>query len=315
MGEAPDVVPTALLGRPLRARLRSAALAAWLCEHWHHPAHDLAPHPFAVTLEEVDGDVAPGITGGEPVTATLPGIRLELRREGEAWRAGTGRAGVWFRIAPDGAEIVVWGADAVRGDAPLAALYLAVCEALRASGLVPLHAAVAVPPASGAVALLGRSGTGKSTTLLRLVTAGWTPIAEDLSWLDPADGTLYGWDRGVRLWPGTVEAFLPGLAGAPWREDPDGKRFLDWRALGAPERRVARLSALAVIERDPVGPAGWEPLPAREAIRALWEAVGVPLSGRARAAAAAAVPALVGGPAWWRLRLGAGEIPARLPGG
>jgi hypothetical protein len=313
MGTAADDIPTAILGRPVHARLRSAALAAWLREHWHYPAHALAPNAFAVTLEEVEPGAAPRVTDGEPVPATLPGIRLELRHSGGAWLAGDRDAGVRLQLAHDGAEIVVWGADREDGRAPFAALYVAICEALRASGLVPLHAAVASPPEGGAVALLGPSGTGKSTTLLRLVAAGWTPIAEDLSWLDPTDSVLYGWDRGVRLWPGTAERFIPGLAAAPWRAGPDGKRFLDWRVLGAPERRAARLTALVLITRDPAAATAWEPLPAREAVRALWEAVGVPLSERGRAVTAAAAPTLVSGPAWWRLRLGAGEIPARLP--
>jgi ABC-type nitrate/sulfonate/bicarbonate transport system ATPase subunit len=56
-----------------------------------------------------------------------------------------------------------------------------------------------------ATALTAQSGTGKTTTLLRLIAAGWTPLAEDLAWLDPDSLTLYGWDRGIRLWQETID--------------------------------------------------------------------------------------------------------------
>ncbi|HEX6938575.1 MAG TPA: hypothetical protein VF158_04135 [Longimicrobiales bacterium] len=310
MGAAPEV-PTAVLGRPVRARLRSAALAAWLRDHWDYPEHAPAAHRFAVVMEEIDPRAAPAVPAGEPLVAAMPGLRVEWWRDGDAWHAGGPAAGVRLRLADDGAEILVWGAGRGRRAMPFGALYMALCEALRASGLLPVHAAVAAPPGDGgAVALVGPSGAGKSTTLLRLVARGWTPLAEDLSWLDPTDGTLYGWDRGVRLWPGTAAMFVPWLADAPWIEGPDGKQFLAWRALGAPARRTAPLSALTALERDPGGAPAWERLTLRDAVRVLWEATGVPLSEPARRAAEAAAPAVLARVLPWRLRLGAGELPA-----
>jgi len=300
--------PGAILGRPVRAALRTPALAEWFREHWHHPAHAPSAHPFTVDLKELEPPVAVQMTGAPTVTA-MPGFRLEWWRAGEDWHAGGPAAGVRLRLMNDGAEIHAWCATG-RSDAVRGALYMATCEALRASGLLPLHAAVAVPPGGdAAIALVGASGAGKSTTLLRLAAAGWTPLAEDLSWLDPADGMLYGWDRGVRLWPGTADTFAPWLADAAWREEADGKRFLPWSALGAPERRAAPLAALAVLERDSTAASVWERLTPRDAVRLLWEATGVPLSPQGRRAAESAAARSLARVSPWRLRLGTGAIP------
>src|SRR5690606_29170518 len=132
------------------------------------------------------------------------------------------------------------------------ALYIAICEALRASGLLPLHAAVAVPPAGSvdwqppavppaadeggampppAIAFLGGRGAGKSTTLVHLVRAGWTPVAEDVCWVDPEAFVVYGWDRGVRLRRPAIEAFFPDLGSAPLVPEPDGKFLLGYEHL------------------------------------------------------------------------------------
>src|SRR5690606_18106819 len=132
-------------------------------------------------------DSASAPAQGEPVRALVPGGVLTWRSSGGQWEwRGGGGTGVRLTLEPEQARIHVWGTSA--RDAELfAALYIAICEALRVSGLLPLHAAVAAPPggtvawrppappstpgdpaaaAPAAMAFLGGRGAGKSTTLL-----------------------------------------------------------------------------------------------------------------------------------------------------
>lgn len=308
--DGPGDVVFPVLGRTLAAHGVSPVLCAWLDEHWLHPEHALPPHPFRIRLDCERGTEGPGLLTGERVSATLPGFTQVWYRRGGTleWRG----AGVGVRLALDGpsARIRAWGMAEPAADAT-AALHLALCEALRASGLLALHAAVARPPGArgGATALLARSGVGKSTTLLRLRDAGWTPLAEDLSWVEPRSGTLYGWDRGVHLWPGTIEAFLPGLADRPWRVGPDGKLFLSYEDLGVAGPRSASLTRIAPLTRAPHGEGRWESLTAAEGVRALWESAGVPLLPAAQAATSAWIASMVKHVPIQRLRVGQGKLP------
>src|SRR5690606_18183784 len=106
---------------------------------------------------------------------------------------------------------------------------------------------------------------------------------------------IHGWDRGVRLWPegrSLLEAELPVNNGG-WRPDGHGKEFLPFDRLAAPVVRVAKLSRIVVIRRDAAAETEWEPLSMREAVRAVWEAAGVPLTPTARAALARLLPHLL----------------------
>jgi hypothetical protein len=295
-----------LLGRPFRARGMPARLAAWLREHWHFPEHTVPTHPYGITI-------APIAPAPRPRSATPRQVRLHGGRElewwaggaegAECWWTGTEEAGLRLELGAAGSRIELWGAEA--GGADLhAALYLALCESLRASGLLPLHAAVIVRDGR-ATALCGRSGVGKSTALLTAVRDGWTPLAEDLSWLDPASLALHGWDRGVRLWPEGRDR-LPDYAAARWETDADGKLFLPYHRIPAAVQRSAPLARLLALHRDPARPPGIEPLPPREAVRVLWESTGVPLAPSSRDSASRAIAELMGRVEMGRLWLGEG---------
>ena len=299
----------AVLGRPLVARRVPARLAAWLRESWDYPGHAAAPSGYAIEL-----DVAAAAPSGAPhawpeLDVAVPGRRLRFRSEGSVWETGDETSGLRLEIGEGGARIELWGWEAAGdGAARHHALYVALSEALRASGLVPLHAAVAAR-GGGSVAWLGRSGVGKSTTLLHAVTAGWRPVAEDLCWLEPGTLAAYGWDRGVRCWPETLRRFFPQLDGA--QPTPDGKLLIAYERLGAATPLAATLTRLALLDRVAGGATRWEAVTPRDSVKALWEATGVPLASHSRQVTAAAVERLSGLPA---ARYVLGDTPPRLAG-
>jgi hypothetical protein len=288
-----------ILGRPFRARGLTPALARWVEARWRFPEHAPAPHLHRIDLRLVErSGVGTAWEGGEG-----------WRPRGAGWETGGRRAGVRTLHAPSRSRLLAWGA--AEGDPPpelLQALFLAIGHALWASGLVALHAAVIVRGGK-ATALLGRSGAGKSTTLLQAVQAGWTPLAEDMSWLDPRTLRLYGWDRGVRVWPETLARLAPGLAGAPWEADAQGKLVLPLQRLGAEGPGVGVLERIALLERDAERPSGWEPLPGADAVRALWESVGVPLSPADRPVLSGWIASVISRVETRRLRLGTTPLP------
>jgi hypothetical protein len=329
-----------LLGRSLHARVLSPAVAGWLAERWHFPEHDTPAHHYRITVtENLHRPSTLPTPSGEPVAAELPDNTLHWWNQGSCWQTGGREVGVAAYVEPGETRIDIWGAaepgnrpgqrpahqpthHPTRDPALFPSLYLALNEALRASGLIPLHAAILVRDGA-ATALVAPSGTGKSTTLLRALAADYTPIAEDLAWLDPDSLEVHGWDRGIRLWPDTIERFLPHLAGAPWTTDADGKLFLDYAALGIPRLPGATLSRVIRLERDVarrstsaprrpgrgLGPLALEPtpLPRHEAVRTLWEATGVPLLPATRADLARRIPGLLDRLHFGRLELNSGS--------
>src|SRR5690606_1119054 len=135
-----------ILGRSFVGRGVPEPLRGWLLEQWWRPEQPLAARRFAIVLEWVASDSTPAPLQGEPVRALVPGRLLTWRSSGGRWEwRGGNAAGVRLTLEPERARIQVWGLSAA--DAELfTAVYVAICEALRASGLLPLHAAVAVPP-------------------------------------------------------------------------------------------------------------------------------------------------------------------------
>jgi hypothetical protein len=318
-----------ILGRRFQARGIPAAVAEWLRSSWHFPEHDgRAPDSaYRIVLEASDeppveadrvGDesarAADGAARRDDMQAggsdAAPTIAPGWRERDGVWVSGTESAGV--RLSLDGSTTAIhtWGlGDPTRRPELAAQVHLAMCEGLRASELMPLHAAVAARDGN-ASAFVAQSGTGKSTTLLHAIRAGWTPIAEDFAWVDPKTLAIYGWDRGIRLWPEGLAAMDAGaVAGDGWRAGADGKLFLDYAELGAGAARGGTLTDVVLLERDGTGPAVWEPLPPRDAVRAMWEATGVPLVSGTRAWVAREIPRVLERVDAKRLRLGNGPPP------
>jgi len=307
MPAAPDVVTFALLGRRLAARGADARLAAWLHGAWDHPPCSAAPLPYEIeiTLAAAGPPVAPAAWPETDVA--IPGHVLRFRSDGHRWQTGDPAAGLRLELHEAGARIACWRGPGEESPPPAwyHGLYVAVTEAVRASGLVPLHAAVA-SRGGETVAWLGSSGVGKSTTLLFAAEAGWRAIAEDLCWLEPGTLRVYGWDRGVRCRPETLERFFPHFADAP--PAPDGKRIVAYERLGGDAAREGTLTELVLLGRADGGPSRRTDVRSRDVVRALWEATGVPLGEASRAVTSAAVERLSRLPAG-RLVLGPPPLP------
>ncbi|HEU0015988.1 MAG TPA: hypothetical protein VFQ45_20090, partial [Longimicrobium sp.] len=285
----------------LHARGIPPAAEAWLRSWWDFPAHDRFGIGHTISIRPGQPGPASGDAAAAPVT--LPGVEMPCRALGDgAWEIGGPGAGVRLRMDERESRIEGWGWEG--GVYP--ALFAAISEVLRAGGLIPLHGA-GIVRGGGVTALLALSGTGKSSTLVQALRAGWRPVAEDLMWLDPITLTVYGWDRGVHLWPDARARFAADVEG--WEPSPEGKLFLPWRALGVVGPASGRLERIAVLERDAERDSAWEPLPPREGVRALWESMGVPLSPFARDAAAREVPRLLERVETCRLVLGRTALP------
>ncbi|MHB1170197.1 MAG: hypothetical protein ACYC28_13035, partial [Longimicrobiales bacterium] len=247
-------------------------LQDWLRTYWHFDEHDLPQHPFQIRVEPADE--LPPLPDAGRIVAGIPGFQLTWQHTADTWQTRTGRITTRLLLQPAHACITVAvddddersagtshesGATAPSDQetgaaAARAALYTVLTEAVRASGLVPLHGA-AIARRDEATLLLGPSGTGKTTTLLRAINAGWSPLAEDLLWLDPDSLHVYGWDRGIRLWPGTTNGLVPGIPESDWDVAPDGKLFLPWRRVGH-RTPAARLTRIVLLERHSIdGPA------------------------------------------------------------
>ncbi len=298
-----------MLGRQLRARAVPSELADWLREYGEQPDRGAAPSTHRIELASHD---QPLPADGPWTNRDVPLLdrTLPFRQSGQRWRVGNTESGAQLQVAHGSARIDAWGVRAAADpEALYLALYVMITEGVRASGLIPLHGSVAAHNGA-ATAWLGASGQGKSTTLLRAARSGWRPIAEDLSWIDPASLQLFGWDRTIRVWPETLEKFFPDLDGPAAT---DGKRMIPYSAVGGAEPRSGRLARLALLARAPDRESGWETVTALETARALWEATGVPLSQLARDHAARGISELVRRVPAARLVLGNTDPPLAAP--
>ncbi|GGL05135.1 hypothetical protein [Deinococcus radiotolerans] len=167
------------------------------------------------------------------------------------------------------------------GEASAVVWAVAMTEAHRAAGWLPLHAAL-ISDGQAAVAVLGESGAGKSTACLRLRALGYQVVAEDRAWLAP-DGTVTGLDRGLRAFEDSLRRFAP-----QWTEsahtlprDAKGKVILPLIQPGFRSLRGVRVLGDGILPP----PAARVPL--------TWSATGLPLTRAARQAAAPLVQYLI----------------------
>lgn len=273
-----------VLGRTLRLAVDTET-HAWIEDNWIGPTR--VPDPplpqvvsssFAITVGATPEPV-PRAVSERAADLDTPGTR-HLRLGGDAfWILDpTGSCGVLGQLSDEGAQLEVFGAPF----RAWLALRFALAEALGASGIVSLHTA-AVTDGTRTLALLGPTGRGKSTTLIRAVAAGWRPIAEDTCFLDLNNLTLVGGDRHVRA---RVES-AGSLRAAGFEPGPvvDGRHEIAYEALGG-RVPAATLTDLVRIVRTADPTPSWHPLRSSDAVMALHEGAGIPNTARVGAVVA-----------------------------
>lgn len=272
-----------LLGRHLETRLGRGARLAWAAQalraQWWFPEHRVPATPYRITVSQ--GPVAPP-PGAAPSTVPSAAGPLRLRSGPDGFGFSDASGQLSCQHQAQASQIMLEPGAGAPSAQLTEALHLAVAESLRCSGLVPLHVAAAMR-AGQTTAYAGPSGRGKSTTLLHALRAGGQPVAEDLVWADPHSGLIYGWERGVRLLPGSLHWLPPGLDPGPWPDGAD-KLCVPYPALSRAgvQRGGAALTRVLALERRPGQASALEPLSAREAALVLWQATGLPLAGAAR---------------------------------
>jgi hypothetical protein len=266
----------------------------WLARHWGFTRQLVKPLTYPILLkfkEHEPRDLS--AVGGQAISTSLPGTNLVWADlGGRSWQTGDARTGVRLKIGVRAIEIMVWRTPCAECTPMVsAALYVALAEALRTNGLVLMHAAVAVYRGR-AIAFVGHSGVGKTTTLISLIARGWAPVAEDVACYDVASGMISGSDRGVHLAPGALGRQT--VAPERWCRDASGKLFLSYADLGARRVAAAPLHQLVCLRRDASQPTQWREVTRYEAVRAWYEGAGVPMCARNRQAFAAQIPRLLG---------------------
>jgi hypothetical protein len=268
-----------LLGHCCRVLDADECEEHWLRQHWHFDSCAQPTRAMHITLRFChDAPRSTPPVTGLPQSTELPTLALVWRQHGPRWwSTGNEESGVELRLAADAVLITVWRDPGTPSTFPVeAALHVGMCEAVRATGLSPLHAAV-ITREGQATALAGKSGIGKSTALMIAMSQGWQPVAEDFSWLDPTNGRVYGWDRGVRLAERILASISPRWQQEGWQPAHHDKLFLSYENLIPRKQAAANLNRIALLHRDPTRPSAWEPLDLRAGVRMLCESVGVPL--------------------------------------
>ena len=283
---------------------------AWLRRYWEFATPTARRHPMSLTVRFAHMARREAHLPGRCTISTFSNATVVWRQLGHRrWIAGGNAGGVQLRIDTDEVWIDVWRVDGEETNALVEnALFLALCEALRSTGLTPLHASI-IARDGEAIALTGPSGAGKSTCLLRALDYGWQPIAEDFAWLDVEAGNVYGWDRGIRLTPEGVGNVPVHWRSRPWQAAEDGKLFLSYESFAPAKPSAARLTRLALVQNEPGDESAWAPLKLRDRVRVLCEAAGVPICPVNRQDFASRVPSLLARIDVSRLIVGSSALP------
>jgi hypothetical protein len=203
--------------------------------------------PFACPfLPEAGNDTAPDVTlTNGPVQKELSGATAihDTWEMGFCWQAAPGRflvkggrkSGRFF--VEHGSRITLHRNPEAEDERLMFHLLHPVSAALfRQRGLLTLHASTVNTPA-GAIALCGRSGTGKSTTITAMLNNGCNIISDDVTVL------RFGSDGRVEAAPGSPRMHL-------W-EDAAKRLGLDTERLGIHPIRRKKRALIAPGEHCP----------------------------------------------------------------
>ncbi len=294
--------------RPIKIVAEGKEVAAWLQATW--PYGHVGP-PFSYAGDPVQISIR---LAASPLS---PGPRWASLRDGDATR---GAANTWHHRV-NGHTFWVWESeenaapaldasvvelsfdgDSVTIDAygsPFrgwGAMTNALHEAIALAGIVPFHAAAVHrlatsddPPQTWMI--LGRSGHGKTTTMLRAMDAGWRPLSEDSCWLNPSTLEIVGSDSTIGVRPSSRDMLHKAL---PWTTDlalstgADPKIYVSWDALDT--KRQPRPVTHVVELRPGSGQApGVAASTKLRTVMALHEAAGIPRTDRARTTLSATI--------------------------
>ena len=276
------------------------SLKAGLRSRWDFPEYHCDPQPFRLEIEH--GSTPTGFpTGVSSGTLELFAGTVECWNFEPIIWVGDATTGIRIELLEEQMRAHAWGSPT-----NVELFHLAIAEGLRASGLISLHASIAARDGQ-ALAFLGPSGRGKTTTLLRSLEAGFVPVCEDFAWCNPDTLEVFGFDRGLRLLPDTANFFEAqfGITPSIWQVD---KWFVPYSSLKF-ERRTVNLKTIALLERDPEQATGFGLLSKREAALAFWEASGMPLSRSVQDRVSQRIAGMVSRLEVRRLLLGQGAIP------
>ncbi len=210
---------------------------------------------------------------------------------------------IQLELLESGANLTLYGSS----DGLMQCMMVGMIEAIRASGLLPMHTSIAAKNGIG-TAFTGESGRGKTTTLIYSIQAGFSPICEDFAWLEPNSLQVFGCDRGLRCLPDTLErvkSFFPDIQPIAFEVD---KHLVPFEQL-APRVWHCRLERLWTLERDLTKPTHLEPLPATQRVMALYGATGIPLTAQTRAQSSQHMASLAARLEIQRLHIGNTALP------
>lgn len=240
------------------------------------PLPAVAPEPADVVLR-LERELWPA-PAAEPHYALGPFTSWRAAGEAEL-RYSLSAGELAFRISEAGARIeLAWGEGLNPADAVPFLVGPGLGMALRLRGVICLHAATALSPA-GAVAIMGESGAGKSTTVSALLQAGWPLLCDDIAAVDAEAGRFsvrpgYPALRVAAANTAPLAALAAGIY--PLWSDPEadeGRRYVDLEGTKAFKPTPAPLAAIFLLgPRVPGAPqAQIERLAPREAVPALME--------------------------------------------
>jgi hypothetical protein len=182
------------------------------------------------------------------------------RDDGTYWRIRSfdGFDCLEFILNSDGSQVWgFWSRDELFTDAVSLLLGCVLGRLLRMRGVTCLHASV-VAVDSSAIAILGESGAGKSTTAAALAARGLPVLADDIAALIPNEKRFWvqsGYPR-LRLWPNSVNAIHGSIEELSLVSINFDKRFLDLKGKDKEQwqfqSQALPLMAVYILgERDP----------------------------------------------------------------